>query len=382
MVIDCPHVQEVADEVINCGANKFAAMEAQLCSDQVIDSWNTAAENLKPLLLRDAGNKQDTSQTNTRADYDKALAALDAEIALMQRYTDLIAAYPSAGIDFPEGESDETSAPCFNDAFHKIQDIVTNLDKQIIQAKRVRKLAAGLRGNSDQFHQNLAASLNDALAKGALVGKKGANTNGASDVTGLAEARAKARAVEAAGKGSKIGAPVAGAGAGGASTVTSGGPRRHAETASRMAEAATQSFGGVNSLKEQKYDPKARTAESAGEAIFSKTVDGSDKPDLAVGTGASPGGVVGAGTSAVTGAATSAATGAQSSNPELSGSALLEANSEISATLHGSDLQILVASPDVDIFARLHERYRTTDLFKSAHVSTVPLNGFESTFKK
>jgi len=391
--IDCPHVQDLSDEVFNCGSNKFAAMEAQACSDQVVATWTQASDLLKPLLARDAGNKQDTAETNTSADYEKAIKALDAEILLMQNYTALIASYASVTFDFPDGRDDSTSPDCFNKPFHQIQDIVSNLDKEIVRAKKVRKLAAQLRGTSDAYHKNLSMALSDAIATGSLQAKSGAHARPVSDITGIEEARARAKATRESGKTVKLDAKKLG----GLSDITGtdGAPARNTRApVVRLAEAAAQTFDTRNKLVPEKYDAKAKTGESVGASLWKDPGVG-DKLALAVG-GGSTAAAAGGTASSESGAAAGGSDGkinahgrneaaGTSSGEEKNAAAIGFAGSpEISGAegtaRAGSGTPL--ASAEVDLFQLVHDRYRATDLFRQARVSTVPLDGFAPSLKR
>ncbi|MGZ3738680.1 MAG: hypothetical protein ACXVB9_04850, partial [Bdellovibrionota bacterium] len=374
--VTCPHVSEVANEVWNCGANKYAAMEAQDCSDQVIASWTAAAAALQPLLIRDAGNKQDTSQTNTRSDYDNALARLDSQIVLMENYTNLIAEYAHATINFPDAESQDESPPCFNGPFDKIQDVVSNLDQQIIMAKKVRKLAAGMRGTSDQYHKNLANSLSDAIASGRLAAKGGPANNSASDVTGLKEAREKAKKLAATGQTRKLDdLPLA---TGSDVTRT---PHRNTAEPVRAADAVAKIFDKDLSSPPVPASvtakPGAIAPPSAGAAIWDDNFAG-DKLSLGVnkagvvpapGAQKKSGGIASAvssdGAAGVSGGALNGASPA--TQPPQSEPATAN---ESPASSRASSAPV-VASSDTDLFALVHDRYRASELFRKARIISV-----------
>lgn len=175
----CPPPDSLAGDIWNCGENANVIPVAKACADAITASWKSESAALTAVM---AGNKAGTKESqrqdlsNTMKDYTSAIAAIDRQIALMQKYTDLTADYAKMMIDFPDSTGDATSADCFNSAFHDLQKIVNSLDEQIILAKGARDEAARLWGVAGVSHGKIEnadpkAALRQDLRKENVSGK-------------------------------------------------------------------------------------------------------------------------------------------------------------------------------------------------------------------
>lgn len=85
----------------------------------------------------------------------------------MQKYTALIAQYPSVMIDVGGSTGDDDSLSCFNDAFHQVQEIATHPHDEIIRAKKIKRSAQALMNLAAGRQQGLSTSLTSgAVANG------------------------------------------------------------------------------------------------------------------------------------------------------------------------------------------------------------------------
>jgi hypothetical protein len=187
----CPSLEELDDQIINCDDGYFVSEKARECADKVLASWRLAADELKK-KLESSGRTQNVSTVEAAKDYDKAMATLKVQILALQESTELVASYPDVMVDFPDAESDEDSLSCFSEPFQQVQETVTELDHEIIRAKKVYTEAKKMREVAKGRSQKLDAAVFAELGARAPAGhKSGKSTRSASDVTGLEEDEAK-----------------------------------------------------------------------------------------------------------------------------------------------------------------------------------------------
>jgi|GEM_PF-3024242 len=164
--VSCPTAAQIDPYVMMCGHNRFVALQARYCADELVDSWRNAAQSLVPVLQsRGQVRNQSHSEANTSRNYLDAIRSIEEQVVQMQRYTAIVADYPKIMIDLPNSQGDATSLSCFNDAFHQVQEIVTYLDGEIVRAKKVRESAISLMSVSDARQQGLATSLSKEITK-------------------------------------------------------------------------------------------------------------------------------------------------------------------------------------------------------------------------
>lgn len=167
MVPVCPSVPELETQMMSCGDNYYAAEKAEECADTIKESWKAAAAKLQKILATQ-GRHQSDSEAVAAADYKKAMAATKAQIEQMQAGTALVAAYPEVMINFPDAADEEASLSCFNEAFDRVQKAVSDLDDEIIAAKKVYEEAERLKVSSSSHE----TKLNSSLVKGVQAGKR------------------------------------------------------------------------------------------------------------------------------------------------------------------------------------------------------------------
>lgn len=130
----CPTPSSFIEEIYNCGQNKLAALYAQNCSNALLKKSRATGKSLSSLMaeLEKLGQrKQDKAYIDEKNRLALTIAALKAQIEELKRNTDVVASYTNAMIDFPDGVDDESSAECFNSAFHSLQKTVDGLDLEI-----------------------------------------------------------------------------------------------------------------------------------------------------------------------------------------------------------------------------------------------------------
>ena len=106
--------------------------------------------------LSDNGQKQ--ALANVKENYNVLITRVQFEILKMQRFTQLIASYVDATVDFPDGKDAKTSAPCFNESFDRIQATIDHLDNEIIRAKALEKLSLSLKQGTASKEKSLLGS--------------------------------------------------------------------------------------------------------------------------------------------------------------------------------------------------------------------------------
>jgi hypothetical protein len=185
LLLACPHYELMATDIWNCGENANAIPYAKNCAKAISDSWKKESALLASLMQgtkKGSASEQRQSFSNSMQDYRNSILALDRQIALMQKYTNIVSDYAKGMIDFPGSTGDATSAECFNSAFHDLQAVVTKLDDEIINAKNAREEAARLWGISGSY-QGKIENLSEAVRSNAgpryehAQGKEGNNSS-------------------------------------------------------------------------------------------------------------------------------------------------------------------------------------------------------------
>lgn len=138
----CPQPEEFYDEIYNCGYNIVAVSYGKACADAQIAMSRTRGAALVAVMSDlKLGQAQNTSMGDAQKRLALAVNELGSQIQAMQKNTELVAGYTAPMIDYADSTSDKTSLDCFNSNFHALQKIVTGLDNEIIQTKRVRERA-------------------------------------------------------------------------------------------------------------------------------------------------------------------------------------------------------------------------------------------------
>lgn len=172
LAVACPDKSFIRPFIMMCGHNKYVAMQARICGDAVVESWQAASQRLIPMLQsRGKISNQNISEEDARRNYQDTVNGLIAQIQVMQRYTAVIADYPKVMIDLGNSTGDSTSLSCFNEAFHKVQEIVSYLDDEIIRAKKLRKSTMSLRDLADSRHKTMENSLGSKIVSKPMGGK-------------------------------------------------------------------------------------------------------------------------------------------------------------------------------------------------------------------
>jgi len=187
----CPSLDELDAQILNCGDGYFAAEMARECADKVIASWQLAADQLKS-TLEVSGSDQKVSAMEAKNDYDKTMRLLKAQILHMQEGTSLVASYPDVMVDFPDSNGEEESLSCFNEPFEEVQKIVTNLDQEIIKAKKVYAAAKEMKSIAGDRQRKLDASIfKGSISARAIPAKLAISKKDNSDITGIREEKRK-----------------------------------------------------------------------------------------------------------------------------------------------------------------------------------------------
>lgn len=134
----CASPESFIEDIYNCGQNKVATFYAQKCADELMKKSAENGKSLSLLLaeLEKAGKEnQEAAFADAKNRLELSAAVLRTQIDELKKNTDRIETYTEAMIDFPDSKEDESSAECFNTAYHSLQKIVDRLDKEIIQSK-------------------------------------------------------------------------------------------------------------------------------------------------------------------------------------------------------------------------------------------------------
>lgn len=161
----CLSKDEINNSILSCDDNHLAAQAAQQCGRKLKkrgEEKGKAVAKLMDTLTAALKSSQKQDIQSAMSSLNIALIALDDQIEELQENTELVEKYTKAMIDFPDGVDDSSSAECFNDAFHALQDEVDQLDDQIIGAQDAREKALQMliaNGyNNDKLENSISAN--------------------------------------------------------------------------------------------------------------------------------------------------------------------------------------------------------------------------------
>jgi hypothetical protein len=194
-LVACPEGAKIEKEIYNCGRNSFPVKLAKVCEKaltrQSEESGHALADLMSELNSSAPGaGAQGASLEDARSRLGLAISNLTTQIHDLQQSADRVARYTLVMIDAPDGVDDETSLDCFSENFHALQDVVTRLDKEIVDAEAARAKAIDLA----ETLGDRAAKLTGPGGKSAHAGKASRDREpapaarkqgGASDITGL-----------------------------------------------------------------------------------------------------------------------------------------------------------------------------------------------------
>lgn len=189
----CPSQAEVSGKITFCSHNGLAVETAKTCASRIHAEWVKASQEIQKNLaeLKKASKDQQQNQLATsRASYANTVKKLNDQISSMQRDTALVASYAQSMMDFPDSDEDEPPATCFTENFDKLQKIVGDLDKEIVQAKAVYKETLALQktantGTVDMSSIQASPASPQKKGKESLPNKTPKNRD--SDVSGIKE---------------------------------------------------------------------------------------------------------------------------------------------------------------------------------------------------
>lgn len=157
--IVCVDPKIFADQIFNCGENKVAVSYAKNCATALNEKsklvGNALALEMK--AMEKSNQTQKDSEQEARSRIVLAAANLESLIEELQSNTDILEKYTESMIDDPESKSDDDSLDCFNESYHAIQDIITNLDNQIMASKAAHDQATALFKQMTSIDTNLGA---------------------------------------------------------------------------------------------------------------------------------------------------------------------------------------------------------------------------------
>jgi len=155
--INCETPQHLDGRIEYCTQNRFAVESANDCADRLQAEFDAAGPELSQIFNLARGqdaHRQKKEFQFSESDYQHAKEKLGHLIHEAQYNMDLLANYPSVMLDDPEH-----SVPCFLENRADLGDVVADIDDQITELKKARKIADSLRGIvgvSDNNIENLA----------------------------------------------------------------------------------------------------------------------------------------------------------------------------------------------------------------------------------
>jgi hypothetical protein len=198
----CDAPQKIKEKVYYCSENTDAVASATRCKDALKKMWDNAPRDVDPAFAKrfqSNDGKQQLNFKDSHADYQTTMTNLSALVGVTQDKTDFVAQYPVVMVDYPGAADDPSlSAPCYKDEVKKIQEIVNEMDKMILQGKATYAEAGNLRGigvaRDDHIDSTEGAALVRGLASApppsaAFTG--GISSNPSSDITGTVQNQEK-----------------------------------------------------------------------------------------------------------------------------------------------------------------------------------------------
>lgn len=194
--VECVSLEQLNNEIRWCTDNTRAVAYAEDCSKRMAEAWDEASRELKQLQA--GGGSQSADFLRTGAKYRATIDRMAYLTGQVVRNADLIARYPEVMADYPGRTSAEDSLPCYQNAFAKIQKIVTQLDtkgREGVQAlvvtseleERVASRTGGL--DSSSLVKPVSTAAGDSAPERLPASSK--HSNGASDITGTEKKKDK-----------------------------------------------------------------------------------------------------------------------------------------------------------------------------------------------
>lgn len=126
--VECASFAKLNSEIQYCSENTKAVAYAEECAKKLTDAWEQAASDLKA-LQKSSGSQQAGFQSSS-SKYRNTIDRMAYLTGQLVRSADLIASYPNAMVDNSAAKSQSDSFPCYQQAFQKIQKVVSDLDRR------------------------------------------------------------------------------------------------------------------------------------------------------------------------------------------------------------------------------------------------------------
>jgi hypothetical protein len=198
----CADAADLEGDIQSCTDNTVAEQHALACRDALLGAWEKANAELTGVMAA-ARQKLDAKQ---QQDFFRSHADMELAIDKMQKLVDdteagadRLAQYARVMFDNPYADPGLVgSSNCYKSHFLAISKIVDDLDQKARQGLDAIASVDELRGVSQARDDGLGTTATQ-MAKGTVGAGTGESVNGKSDVTGIAQDKAKQAGVPAAG---------------------------------------------------------------------------------------------------------------------------------------------------------------------------------------
>ncbi|MGZ3651581.1 MAG: hypothetical protein ACXVB9_01320 [Bdellovibrionota bacterium] len=198
----CDAPQKIEEKVSYCSENTEAVASATRCKNALKKMWDNAPRDVDPAfakLFQNNDGKQQLNFKDSHTDYQTTMTNLSSLVGVTQDKADFVAQYPVVMVDYPGASDDPSlSAPCYNEEVDKIQAIVNEMDKMILQGKATYAEAGNLRGigvaRDDHIDSTLGADLVRGLASAPArpaAPRGGPSSSSGPDITGTVQNQEK-----------------------------------------------------------------------------------------------------------------------------------------------------------------------------------------------
>lgn len=195
ITIRCETPADLDSRIVFCSDNAKAAQVAKACLAELDRAFQEAGPELQKFFDAEKGQlslhqKKDFKVSG--ADHERARAKLTSLIDTATYNLHLMREYPPVMLDVAEEDVEDPSehSQCFTENYEVVKTVVADLDRKVTELKRTRKVTVALKGAINVSESKLD-NKSTQLAAQAPDMRSGKSDNGASDVTGIKESKAK-----------------------------------------------------------------------------------------------------------------------------------------------------------------------------------------------
>jgi hypothetical protein len=387
-LFECASLSDVRQLLSYCSDNVDAVNSALECYDKIGEAWESTGAELRQTLLGVQARDHTRQQGElgfTESDYNTSVRKMNGLIETSEYNLSRVHTYSTVMLDYVGGGTPETSAKCYLENVDRLRAVENDIRRLIKEGTATRDQAMSLGGAAGGFKTGLADVTGNGPSGGALVRKAGENSNGASDVTGIAQDRAKSRSL------ASFGAPVALRKPAlrpeddpSFVPVTGELPPEAPGKTSRAQILASyggpqlgdsEPLGSDSRERIESNESAQRNAGSVGALLFAHSEERGGALVVAAGSGADgrPERAFNTGGVATEGRGNGISASSSSSLSEPAQYA--DAPPSNGRTESAASPLVLVGTEE-SLFTSVHNRYRESELFRKARVSSVPLEAF------